>query len=143
MCQNFIADSILKYYFSIAINKGIDFKANLNIPEDIGINPLDLCVVLGNCLENAIEACDKLGGDNKKYISSTSKIINSHLALKIINSFNGNIIKNGETVQSTKNEAFHGIGITSIKETVNKYKGNLDIKYNDHEFQVDIVMNVN
>lgn len=142
LCQNFTADSIIKYYFSIAVNKDIDFRTNLNIPEDININPLDLCVILGNCLENAIEACDKLEHGNKKYISLASQIVNSHLVFKIINSFNGNIIKNGELLQSTKNGASHGIGISSIGETVNKYKGNLDIKYTDHEFQATIIMNV-
>lgn len=142
LCQNFTADSVLKYYISIAINKDIDFKTNLNIPEDININPLDLCVVLGNCLENAIEACDKLGDGNKKYISFSSQIVNTHIVLKIINSFNGVIIKNGETMQSTKNEPSHGIGLSSIRETVNKYKGSLDIRYNNHEFQVDIIMNI-
>ncbi|KUO58662.1 MAG: hypothetical protein APF84_09330 [Gracilibacter sp. BRH_c7a] len=143
LCHNFTADSILKYYFSIAANKDIDFRTNLNIPEDININPLDLCVVLGNCLENAIEACDRLDDGNRKYISIASQMVNSHLVFKIINSFNGNIIKNGETMQSTKNESSHGIGISSIRETVKKYKGNLDIRNTKNEFEVDIIMNIN
>lgn len=143
LCQNFTADSIIKYYMSIAINKEIEFKTKLNIPEDIHINSLDLCVVLGNCLENAIEACEKVSPDNKKFIEITSQIVNSHLVIKIINSFNGLVIKTGETIHSIKNEASHGIGIISVKETVNKYKGNVDIKYTIDEFEIDVIMNIN
>lgn len=143
LCQNFTADSIIKYYMSIALNKDIEFIPNLYIPEDISINPLDLCVVLGNSLENAIEACEKLEYNNKKFIKITSQIVNSHLVIKIINSFNGELIKNDKTIQSTKKEPFHGIGIANIKETVEKYKGNFDIKCIKDEFEVDIIMNIN
>lgn len=143
LCRNFTADSIIKYYMSISLNKAIEFIPNLDIPEDININSLDLCIVLGNSLENAIEACEKLEHNNKRYIKITSQIVNSHLVFKIINSFNGKVTKNGKIIQSTKNEPFHGIGIANIKETVIRYKGNLDVKYTKHEFEVDIIMNIN
>jgi len=142
VCQNFTADSIIKYYISVANSKDIDFIPNLIIPEDIGINSLDLCVVLGNCLENAIEACEKLEANQKKFIKFSSQIVNSHIVFTIINRFEGKIIKNGDMIQSTKKGEFHGIGFSSVKETVNKYKGNLDIKYSADEFEVDIIMNI-
>ena len=143
LCENFTADSIIKYYFSIAISKNIDFKTNLNIPENININSIDLCVVLGNCLENAIEACDKLEDHNKKYINFTSQIVNSYLLIKITNSFDGAIIRNSDNLQSTKNEPWHGVGLLSVSETViNNYKGDLNIKYTENQFEVDIIMNI-
>lgn len=140
LCENFTVDSIIKYYFSIAKERNIDFIADLNIPEDISINPIDLCVVLGNCLENAIDACDKLRDVTEKYIRIASRIVNSYLVLQIVNSFDGTVKKDGETFLSTKNEAAHGIGLSSIKETVSRSRGNVDIKHTNHEFQVDIIM---
>lgn len=143
LCQNFTADSILKYYMSIALDKNINFTASLNIPENININPLDLCIILGNCLENAIEACERLEDNRHKYINLTSQIVNHHLVFKIMNSFTGNIIKNGDIFQSIKNDSSHGIGISSIREMIYKYKGNLDIKYTQNEFEVDMIMSIN
>jgi len=142
LCQNFAADSITKYYMSIAISKDIEFKTSLDIPEDININSLDLCVVLGNCLENAIEACEKLDVNVRKYIEFTSQIVNSHIILKIVNSFDGPIIKTADSIQSTKKEHSNGIGITSVIETAKKYKGTFDIRYTNDEFEVAAIMNI-
>lgn len=145
LCHNFVADSIVKYYMSLAISKSIIFQPQLNIPEEIGIKPLDLCVVLGNCLENAIEACEKLGNEKEKTIKIESHIVGALLVIKILNNYNGQIIKFGETIQSTKNDASHGthgIGLNSVFEIVHRYNGDLDIKYTQDEFEVDIIMNI-
>ncbi|AKN33412.1 hypothetical protein Ccar_22330 [Clostridium carboxidivorans P7] len=59
LCKNFTVDLILKHYINIAKDSNIEFKTKLNIPEDINIDVLDLSIVIGNCVENAIEACNK------------------------------------------------------------------------------------
>jgi two-component system sensor histidine kinase AgrC len=143
LCENFTADSIVKYYMSIALNKNIEFKTKLSIPNEININNLDLCVVLGNCLENAIDACDRTMDGRKKYIYFQSKIIGPNIVLKITNSFNGEVSKSPSGFKSTKENRGHGIGLSNIHKTVTKYKGILDIKYTEDEFDVDIVMNIN
>jgi sensor histidine kinase YesM len=142
LCENFTADSIIKYYMSIAQEKDIEFKTQLTIPEDININNLDLCIVLGNCLENAIDACDRIIDQRKKYIYFQSKILGSHIVFKITNSFNGEILSFNKGLISTKENRGHGIGLANVQNTVNKYKGSLDFKYSDDEFNVDIVMNI-
>lgn len=142
LCENFTADSIIKYYMSIAMKKDIEFKTKLTIPEEININSLDLCVVLGNCLENAIDACDRIIDLRKKYIYFQSKILGSHIVFKITNSFNGEILSFSRGLMSTKEKRGHGIGLVNVQNTVNKYKGNLDFKYTEDKFDVDIVMNI-
>jgi sensor histidine kinase YesM len=142
LCENFTADSIIKYYMSIALEKNIELKTQLTIPDDININNLDLCVVLGNCLENAIDACDRIIDQKKKYIYFQSKILGSHIVFKITNSFNGEILIFNKGLISTKENRGHGIGLANVQNTVNKYKGSLDFKYSDDEFNVDIVMNI-
>ena len=140
LCDNFAADSIIKYYMSLAISKNIAIKANLIIPEDISINSLDLCVVLGNCLENAIEACDKLSVGSEKSIELTSKMVGTHIIFMISNSFNGQIVEINHRIKSSKGGPSHGIGLSNISETVNKYNGNLDIKYSENKFDITIIM---
>lgn len=140
LCENFAADSIIKYYMSIALDKNIDFTVNINIPDDLCINPLDLCVVLGNSLDNAIEACDKLGDSQIKQITLTSKIAGKHIVLKIANSFNGKLKKINNVIKSSKAEPGHGIGLSSIHETANRYNGNVDYKYTENMFEITIIM---
>ena len=140
LCDNFAADSIIKYYMGIAIDRNIGFTVNINIPEDLCINPLDLCVVLGNCLDNAIDACDKLEASQIKQITLTSKIVGTHIVFKILNNFNGKLNKIDNVIKSSKKEPGHGIGLSSIHETVNRYNGNVDYKYTEDRFEITIIM---
>lgn len=140
LCENFVADSIIKYYMSLAIRKSIDLDTNLIIPEAIGIDSLDLCVVLGNCLENAIEASEKLNPETKKTIHFMSKLVGTHIVFYISNNFSGEIDKIGNTIKSSKDGRSHGIGLSSVFETVHKYNGNVDIKHIDHLFEITIIM---
>lgn len=140
LCENFVADSIIKHYMSLALSKNINFEANLIIPEDIAINSLDLCVVLGNCLENAIEASDKLNPTIEKSIQLISKLVGTHIVIYISNNYNGEISKIGETIKSSKEGRSHGIGLSSVYETASKYGGNVDIKYTDNLFEVSVIM---
>ena len=139
LCMNITADSLIKYYMSIALNKGIDFQTKLNIPEDININSIDLSVILGNCIENSINACEKLCNGESKYIELKTSVIGQQLIIKIKNSFNGVIKKDGEAFISSSHDGC-GIGINSIIAAAKKYKGNVDIIYNHNEFEVNIIL---
>jgi sensor histidine kinase regulating citrate/malate metabolism len=143
LCKNFTVDSILKYYMSIAIKNDIDFQVNLNIPEDINIDKLDLSIVIGNCVKNAIEACGNIMDKRKKYIDIKAEIKGFQLIVKIKNSFNGHVVKEGNVIKTIKTEEGHGIGLSNIRNIVGKYNGYLNIKYDDKEFEVDIIMNYN
>ncbi len=141
LCGNLTADSLTRYYMGIALNKGIDFQARLNLPEDIGVNPVDLSVILGNSIENAIIACDKLDNGESKYIIIKSDIIGRQLIIKINNSFNGIVNKEGDEFMSTGHDG-RGIGITSVKAAADKYEGRVDIQYSSNEFEMDIILAV-
>lgn len=143
LCKNFTVDSILKYYMSIAMKSDIEFKVDLNIPEDINIDKLDLSIVIGNCIKNAIEACDNITDNRKKYIDIKAEIKGFQLIIKIKNSFNGQVIKDGKVIKTSKNGEGHGIGLSNIRNVTEKYNGYLNIKHNDKEFEVDIIMNYN
>lgn len=143
LCKNFTVNSILNYYMSIAMKNNIDFKANLNIPEDIKIDKLDLSIVMGNCVKNAIEACENVINKGERYINIKAEIKGFQLIVKIKNSFNGHVVTEGNIIKTSKIEEGHGIGLSNIKNVVEKYNGYLNIKYNDKEFEVDIIMNYN
>lgn len=143
LCNNFTVDSILKHYISIAMKNNIEFKVNLNIPENINIDNIDLSIVMGNCIENAIEACNNIKDKSKKYININAEIKGFQLIVKIKNSFNGQVIKDGKVIKTSKNGEGHGIGLSNIRNVTEKYNGYLNIKHDDKEFEVDIIMNYN
>lgn len=143
LCKNLSIDSIMKYYMSIAIKSNIEFKINLKIPENINIDNLDLSIVIGNCVENAIEACNKIIDERPKYIDIKAEIKGYNLLVKIKNSFNGQVLIEGNNLKTTKKSDGHGIGVSNVRKIAKKYNGFFDIKYTDSEFEVYIIMNFN
>ncbi|WP_461206675.1 sensor histidine kinase [Clostridium sp. DL1XJH146] len=142
VCENFTIDSILKFYMNIALGYSIDFNVNVNIPQDINIENLDLSVVIGNCIENSIEACNNIIDKNKKYIDVKAEIKGSHFILKIKNSFNGQIKKDEDSIITSKSDQGHGIGLSNVKKITEKYNGYFNIKYDDNEFEIDTILNI-
>lgn len=123
LCHNYAVNAIVCHYVKLAREKDIYINVNLNIPASTFVADLDFCIILGNCLENAIEACKKIT-DDKKLISIKSQNTNSMIGLTIDNSFCGKIIKEDNTFISTKKSKDHGIGISSIQAVAAKYDGN-------------------
>jgi sensor histidine kinase regulating citrate/malate metabolism len=143
LCKNLTIDSILKYYLSIATKNNIQCKVNLNIPENINIDNLDLSIVIGNSVENAIEACNNIVDKTPQYIHINAEIKGFNLLLKIKNSFNGQVIREGNIMKTSKKLEGHGIGLSNVRKIAEKYNGFFDIKYTDSEFEVCIIMNFN
>lgn len=143
LCENFTVDSILKYYINIGRNTNISFKVDLNIPEEINIDKLDLSIVIGNCVENAIEACNKMVNKGERYINIKANIKGSNLVIVFKNSFEGEVIKEGDIIKTSKKNEVHGIGLSNVKEVAEKYKGYFNVQLNVNEFKVYIMLNFN
>ena len=122
---NSIIDLILSDKKSTAKDK--DIKMILDI-DRIGILPFleqDLCVMLSNLLDNAIEACEHVE-DMEKWIRVAMKRDGNILLLCIENSFQGEIVlKNGKIMTNKKEIKRHGIGIESVKYVIDKYQGDI------------------
>jgi sensor histidine kinase YesM len=136
-CENYAVNSILMHYAGIAKNEGIRFDVRLELPEKTGVNDSDLCIVFGNCIENAIEACRKL--NDGKFIKINSKLAGKMLAVTIDNSFDGAIKKEGDTFLSLKH-AGEGIGISSVKAVAQKYNEVARFEAKDNIFQASVML---
>ena len=117
-CENFAVNSIIRYYTEIAKNEDIHIDVSLELPETTGISDADLCIVFGNCIENAIEACRRISGD--KFIRIVSKFTGKMLAITVDNSFDGELNKDGEIFVSQKRGG-EGLGISSVRAVARKY----------------------
>lgn len=112
-------DIILNYKIDKAEAKGITVDGDFSV-NDIGtVDVQDMCIILSNALDNAIEANESIEADKYIYISITQN--NSIIIIKIENPTN-NKIDNG-IPESTKAEENHGWGLKSIISAVEKYKG--------------------
>lgn len=136
---NLIVDSIVNSKLQDAKEMGIEITSNVVLPASVKLNTDDMVVILGNLLDNAIEACDKVKAE--KYIKLFMYYEEGCIFVRIINSFDQIINKyNGELVTIKKDKSLHGFGIKSVKSTVEKYNGIIEIVSEGKEFSVDIML---
>lgn len=128
-------DSLLNYKLYQAENIGVKFETEIKLPEQIEINSFDLNIVIGNLLDNAIEALNKTENKNLEIIIKYNKgVIN----IKIKNTFDGIVLNNLLTRKESKDN--HGLGLLSIQNVLDKYNGLLKTQYDDKWFEASVIM---
>lgn len=138
---NIIVDSLVNYWSSIAKKTEIDFQSKITIPIQMPFKGADVCLILGNALENAIEGANK-SRNKQKYIKVNMKYDRYNLIISILNTYDGVVLKTRDgKLKSTKTDQNnHGIGLKSIYHTAEKYNGTVVIKSNDKEFLIKILL---
>ncbi|NJJ36472.1 sensor histidine kinase [Clostridioides difficile] len=140
---NIALNIILKEKKELCIKKEIRFITGIDFTQCNFINEEDVCSIFANAIDNAIEACDKIKEGNKS-ISLQGRLINNFFAIKISNTKSNAIIeKNNNFITSKKNKEFHGLGIKSIKNTLEKYAGTSTIEFTDTMFALNILIPLN
>lgn len=133
-----IVDIIVNYKITEAADKNIDFTYEINYIGAICISDIDMCALLANLLDNAIEACEKLQGE-KRWIYLKIKKQNEMLFIWIDNSMKkGKIEKNKFFETSKENKELHGLGMKSIDNVIQKYDGHKEYEIQKDKFQVYI-----
>lgn len=133
---NSVIDAILTAKKNLAKSKKIEFIFDIQIPENLKINSSDCCIIFGNALDNAIEACEKVQGN--KYIKINLIYHKNSLVCKITNSSVN--IKN-PLLQTTKSDKEnHGIGFSNIRDTLEKYNHIMRTEQNDGEFVLYFIL---
>lgn len=134
-------DALVNYKYTLAKNKEIDFIVKLDVPTSMPFESTDLCVILGNALDNAIEANMRLKS-NEHFIKLLMRLDQRNLIILIENSFDGKIRKNKQGKILTMKEEIdnHGIGIDSICKTAEKYHGYVTTECENNIFKLKIVL---
>jgi len=124
ICDNVVVNSLAVYYLAQAEEQSILSDFQLVVPLVVGRIPdADLSIIVGNLLENAIEACVHVEPD-KRFIKVRCNTTAKRLTLVIDNSFDGELKVSGTDFYSRKRKGF-GVGIASVRSVVSKYDGGM------------------
>ncbi|MBZ6005370.1 ATP-binding protein [Paraclostridium bifermentans] len=138
--NNMILDIILNDKKRICESKGIDLIANINFKECNFIDSADVCSIFSNMIDNAIEACENIEDNSiSKKINIKGTIVKSLYIIKCENPKNNIIkLKSGKILTNKKDKFLHGIGISSMKNSIEKYNGNLEVNDLNTRFLINI-----
>lgn len=119
-----------------------DNYLSIIIPEDLTIDEIDLCILIGNGVDNAIEACEKIPDVEDRQLEIKIFPINNQLSILIENTFNTDEKKNSIFSTTKANKFMHGYGIRNIENIVEKYNGNITFDIKDNKFALSILFNL-
>ena len=137
-----IVDAILNHTVLEAQRQGIEIDVNAEFPKDCNITSDDLCVILFNLLDNAMEACLRRMRQtgNPPRIEVTIRRIHQFLIIKIQNPCIPPRKLFGIFPTTKADARHHGIGLRNVREKVEKYNGSLEIDVEDDVFTITALL---
>ncbi len=138
---NLVLDAIVSSKLWLAQTKNIEFSIQAVYPENNHISDNDLCAIVGNLIDNAIEACARMDNTSKnKFIDFSLILKGKNLLISISNSYNNELKLKGNRFLTVKNEPYHGIGILHIDSIVRKYQGHVLRSQENGVFETNIMI---
>lgn len=124
-----------------AERSGIPLQIQVEFPRHTNLRSADLCAILGNLLDNALEASGQVSEPKERFIRLTIRRINQMLVIKVENSFATQPVKEGNSLKTTKEEkGLHGWGLKSARTAAEKYDGMVQTSCVGNVFQVVVTL---
>ena len=136
---NLQLDSILNAKLAIAEKGQIRIHCDASIPPQLHVSDLDLCVILGNLLDNAIESCRKIKDSDERFIRVYIGILKKQLYISITNATSETVKQRTDHYFTTK-RGDHGHGLKRVDQVVKKYDGYLNRQNEPGVFATEIVL---
>ena len=136
---NLQLDSILNAKLAIAEKGQIRIHCDASIPPQLHVSDLDLCVILGNLLDNAIESCRKIKDPDERFIRVYIGILKKQLYILITNATSETVKQRTDHYFTTK-RGDHGHGLKRVDQVVKKYDGYLNRQNEPGVFATEIVL---
>ena len=138
-CENRAADSVLGYYCALAKREGIPFSAQIDLPQTLPVDEIDMCLVLSNLLENALEASLRTV-PVRRWIKVNAYVHAERLLLmQVENACDGEIKETNGVFRSSKRKG-NGIGIQSVRHIAEKNGGASTFAYQNGVFCAKIML---
>lgn len=141
-CRNSVVNAVINAKYQMMMDASMDAFLNIDIDKMMSIDDVSLCTIFANTLDNAIEACRKIEDTARRKLKLRCRYTeNGYFSFEITNSKVNKITeKKGRFLSDKEDKSDHGIGISSVKEIVDKYDGTLDISYDKEWFKVVILI---
>lgn len=143
---NRAVDALLCQKRKQAEEKGIEWECDVRIPKQCDINEFDLCVLLGNLLDNALEACERLQRKGKEkeqgeqlFICVGAQAVKSCILLEVKNSMDAEERQAKGSIKEG-NLRGHGIGLLNVGDVVRKYNGVMNTEIQDSMFDISVLV---
>ena len=131
-----MVDYIINSKAATAKEHNIQYEAQVEFPRHTNLRSVDLCAILGNLLDNALEAAEQVPEKEERFIQLTIRRINQMLIIKVENSFSNPIIlQDGVLTTSKVKNGLHGWGLKSAQAAAEKYDGMVRTSYDGHTFR--------
>lgn len=150
---NLMLDSILNVKLTLAEERGIGVNARASMPEALTEQPkpltqhdratitdVELCTVIGNLMDNAIEGCLTLDDPQARFIRVLIRPMKRNLYIYVSNSYGGELRRIGSAYATTKTGHDHGFGIRSVDSIVDKYNGSVNRQSEPGVFATEILL---
>lgn len=139
-CTDYNLDVLLRYYDAEAKANSIRHSFRVQLPADLKVSAEDICVMIGNLLENAVEACRKAPQEGR-FLSVKIFHFHSNLMIEVKNSYAEKLFPQHALFSSTKRQHI-GMGLKSIQTIAEKYHGNLTVhaEENEHTFIAQVFL---
>jgi len=138
---NDFLNCIINEKYKEAVSKGIDFQTVIDFSEITFMNPMDICIIFSNAIDNAIEGCEKIEIPEQKILTVKAKKVRNFLIIAFENTSTKVLVIENQTIKTTKaDKNLHGFGLNNIKKTVEKYQGECKIKKEMEQFILYLVI---
>lgn len=137
-CGNAEVNAVLNLERNKAQEAGILFSYNVAVPPSLPLKPSELCSILTNCIDNAVEACVR-EGQQGAYVRAELRLRGDYLHLYVENP---TVKKRPQTETSKADRTSHGYGKRIVKNIVNRYNGAYDERVADGVYKVSVFLDI-
>lgn len=137
---NIMVDAILNSKLPLAISQNININAKATVPKNLKVSDIDLCVIIGNLMDNAMEATMNLNNQKDRFIRVYIREMKGQLYISITNSVGGKVKKTSVEYITTKLGINHGFGLKRVDSIVSKYNGFINRQNEEGVFATEIIL---
>ena len=133
-------DMIFNLEYSKAVSKNIEVDTKLIVPPEMPVERLDLCSLITNLMDNAIEACEKIT-DGERRIDVSAQVVHRYFVMSISNTVAPGRADTALSLVTDKDDCeMHGYGSKIVDDVVKKYNGQILRRVEDNMFIVNMML---
>lgn len=136
---NRVLDASLNSMIDLARAKQIEVNVKVVLPPELSVEEYDLCVLLGNLLDNAVEGCESQKEGEKRFLRIYVGVLKEQFYVSVTNSHAVQVQREGERYRSTKASG-RGLGLMSVDHIVAKYHGHINRQNDESIFATEVML---